>query len=139
MSIDASFRKDVRILAQNQAAWTQTLAPDPRRSQVDQRAWQETHALKISCQAPMMRNQNVRQVVVFNGVVGAVGSSGNCANKTAVAASLAFGSMVDSYPEFTMERLCFQRHFTGISKLGTCLIVLAHPESKSRQYDKIAN
>ena len=54
------------------------LVPSLRRSQVDKRAWQETHALKISCQAPMMDNENLRQVVIFNGVVGTVESSGNC-------------------------------------------------------------
>lgn len=102
MSIDASSHKDVRILARNQAAWMLILDSDPRGFQVDQYAWQETHALIINCQAPMINNENFYQIVVFNGVVGAVESSGNYTNQTAVASSLVFGSIVDCCSELMM-------------------------------------
>ena len=58
----------------------------------------------------MMNNKNFCQVVVL------VESSGNCTNQTAVAASLAFGSMigsmVDFCPEF-MERVMLSKTFHG--------------------------
>ena len=60
-----------------------------------------------------MDNENVRQVVVFNGVVGVVGSSGNFTNQTAVAASLGSGSMVNFCPEFKMKRVLHSKTFHG--------------------------
>ena len=73
----------------------------------------------------MINEETFCQVVVFDSVVGAVGSSGNYTIQFAVAASLAIDSVVDFCPEFMMKRV------TGISDLCACLMVLVCPRSKS--------